>query len=306
MPRIVAVLLLILCTMIWGLAFSAQKSAMATMGPLTFAAVRLLLGGIVVLPLALLEYRRKAAAGTGMTRRSWWLTGIVTAVFFIGSWLQQAGLAHTTVTNAGFITALYVLFVPLIAFVVARTRPHPALYAAVPMALIGIFYLNGGRFDQFNYGDLLILFCAVFWGGHVYWLGIVSRESGQPFVVSAATFLGGGIASLILALILETPSLEGIAAGWVPILYVGIVSTAIAFTLQAIAQQYVPPANAAIILSAESLFAALGGAILLGERLPAIGYAGAALIFLAILLVEAMPIWQQRRLAAAASKAATG
>lgn len=303
MPRIVAVLLLVLCTMIWGLAFSAQKAAMDTMQPLTFAAVRLLLGGIIVLPLAFMEHRRKTKAGQGMTRRSWILTGIVTLVFFLGSWLQQVGLATTTVTNAGFITSLYVLFVPVIAFIVARTRPHPALYVAVPMALIGIFYLNGGRLDQFNSGDLLVMFCAVFWGAHVYWLGIASKESNQPFVISAVSFLGGGLASLILTLIIETPTLDGIMAGWVAILYVGIVSTAIAFTLQAIAQQYVPPANAAIILSAESLFAALGGAILLNERLPLIGYAGAALIFFAIILVEVVPLVQQRRLTAAAAKA---
>src|SRR6218665_2926451 len=99
MPRFAAVLILVLCTMIWGLAFSAQKAAMLTMGPLTFAASRLLLGGLLVLPLALLEHRRKTTAGQPMSRRSWVLTGLVSLVFFLGSWLQQVGLAYTTVTN---------------------------------------------------------------------------------------------------------------------------------------------------------------------------------------------------------------
>ena len=108
-----------------------------------------------------------------------------------------------------------------------------------------------------------------------------------------------GLLALAFAFGLESPSLEGIAQGWVEILYAGVLSTAVAFTLQAIGQQYVPPANAAIILSAESLFAALGGAVVMGERLPFVGYFGAALIFFAILLVEALPALQQRRTAAA-------
>lgn len=297
MPRPLAVAMLLLCTMLWGFAFIAQKSAMDSMGPLSFASVRYLLGGIVILPLALWELRRKLA-GCRFTREQLFLVVALSLVFLGGSWLQQAGLATTTATNGGFLTSLYVLFVPLIAFLAVRARPHPVIYLGVPMALVGIYYLNGGGLDQFNAGDLLVIGSAVFWGGHVLLLGLVARATGLPIFVSAVQFLVAGALALGLAFGLETPTVEGISAGWVEILYAGVLSTSVAFTLQAIGQQYVPAANAAIILSAESLFAALGGAIVLGERLPVVGYAGAALIFLAILLVEAVPALRQRRAAA--------
>jgi drug/metabolite transporter (DMT)-like permease len=291
--------MLLVCTMFWGFAFVAQKSAMAEMGALTFAASRYLLGGLLVLPLALWEYRRRQRRdGYRLDRRQWLLLAVLSANFFLGSWLQQVGLAFTTVTNGGFLTSLYVLFVPIVAFLAIRARPHSIVYVGIPLALTGIFYLNGGSLDGFNVGDLLIVLSAVFWGGHVFLLGLLARETGLPIFVSAVSFLAAGLLSTAFAFGIETPTIEGIAAGWAQILYTGILSTAVAFTLQAIGQQYVPAANAAIILSAEALFAALGAAVVLGERLTVVGYAGALLIFCAILLVETVPALQQRRVPA--------
>ncbi|MNL25011.1 threonine and homoserine efflux system [compost metagenome] len=220
----------------------------------------------------------------------------MSTVFFLGSWLQQAGLATTTATNGGFLTGLYVFFVPLLGFLLFRTRPHPVVFAGVPLALVGIYFLNGGGLDSFNGGDWLIVASAVFWAMHVILLGHVARMTGLPVFVSSISFLFAGIAASAIALGTEAPTLEAISVGWIEIAYAAVLSTAVGFTLQAIGQQHVPPANAAIILSAESLFAALGGAVVLGERLPAIGYAGAALIFTAILLVEAIPaLWARRK-----------
>ena len=293
MSRPVAALLLLICTMLWGFAFIAQKSAMDSMGPLTFAGVRYLLGGLLVLPLALWEKRRRPAP---LGNKHWALIITMSLVFFVGSWLQQAGLSSTTATNAGFLTGLYVFFVPVLGFLIFRTRPHPIIFACVPLALIGIYFLNGGGLASFNGGDGLIVFSAVFWAMHVILLGYIARATSLPIFVSAVSFLIAGVVALSLAFIIETPTLAGISAGWLEIAYAGILSTAVAFTLQAIGQQHVPTANAAIILSAESLFAAIGGALLLGERLPPIGYAGAALIFVAVLAVEALPpLWQRRQ-----------
>jgi len=293
MSRALATTLLLICTMLWGFAFIAQKSAMDSMEPLTFAGIRYILGGLLVLPLALRERRRRPAP---LAPAQWRLILAVSVVFFFGSWLQQAGLTLTTVTNGGFLTGLYVFFVPILGYALFRSRPHPIIYVCVPLALLGIYYLNGGGLDSFNGGDGLIVGGAVFWALHVTLLGRAANTTGLPVFVSAVSFLLAGFAALILAFILETPSLEGITAGWLEIAYAGILSTAVAFTLQAVGQQYVPPANAAIILAAESLFAAIGGALLLGERLPPAGYAGAALIFLAILAVEAVPpLWARRQ-----------
>jgi len=299
MSRPVAVLLLVAATMIWGLAFVAQKSAMTHVGALTFAGERLLLGGIVLIPFAIAELKRKAVKLSSFSARQWLLIGLLCAAYMLGSLLQQFGLAQTSVTNSGFLTALYVLFVPLIAFIAIRARPHPVIYVGAPLALIGIFYLNGGHLSALNFGDMLVIVSAVFWGGHVFLLGILSRETALPVALSAITFLSVGILCFSAALLFETPSFEGTAAIWVELVYVGVMSTAVAFTLQAIAQQHVPAANAAIVLSAESLFAALGGAVILGERLSPVGYAGAALIFFAIILVEAIPAITARRAASA-------
>ena len=293
MSRPLATALLLFCTIFWGFAFIAQKSAMDSMGPLTFAGVRYLIGGLLVLPLALHERRRRP---TQLTRKHWGLILAVSFVFLMGSWLQQAGLATTTVTNAGFLTGLYVFFVPLLGYILFRTRPHPIIFIGVPMALVGIYYLNGGGLGSFNFGDWLVVGSAVFWALHVILLSEAARATSLPIFVSAFSFLFGGIAASGLAMGLEAPTFDAVMGGWVEIAYAAILSTAVAFTFQAIGQQHVPPANAAIILSAESLFAALGGFIILGERLPMVGYAGATLIFAAILMVEAVPaLWARRK-----------
>lgn len=292
MSRPLAALLLLLCTMFWGFAFVAQKSAMGSMGPLSFAGVRYIIGGLLVLPLAINEWRKRKVELSGA---QWMLVGVLCFAFFMGSWLQQAGLATTTATNGGFLTGLYVFFVPAIGYFVFRTRPHPIVYVGVPLALVGIYFLNGGGLSSFNNGDWLIVGSAVFWAMHVLTLGHLAKETGLPIFVSAVSFLVAGAVALAIALPVEAPTLGQISDVWVQLAYAAVLSTAVGFTLQAVGQQYVPPANAAIILSAESLFAALGGAVVLGDRLPAIGYAGAALLFVAIVMVEAVPALLERR-----------
>lgn len=292
MPRPLAILTLLLTTLLWGFAFVAQKSAMGEMGPFTFTALRYALGAVCLLPLAVWELRRTK---WHISRRDGWTIAVLTVSFFLGAWLQQEGLTITTVTNGGFLTSLYVLFVPLLGLVALRRRPHGIVWIGMPLALVGVFLLNGARLDHFNAGHLLVIGGAVFWGVQVLVLGDVSRSTGLPVTLTLACFVVAAALSAIGTAAFETPSLAAMEADWVEIAYAGILSTTVAFTLQAIGQQYLPPSNAAIILSAESLFAALGGAILLGERLPPIGYAGAALIFASIILVEAVPALVERR-----------
>ena len=289
MNRVIAVGLLVLCTAFWGLAFVFQKGAMEHMQPLTFAGIRYWLGSLLVLPLAVWEYRRRTAAGVVLSRGQWIRIGVLSLAFFLGVWFQQVALLTTSVTNGGFITALYVIFTPLVTYAMLRTRPHPIIYLGAPMALVGIYLLTGARFDAFTLGDALLLLCAFCWGVQVSMLGALVRETGMPIFVSTINFFATAFLASALAFALETPSVGGMIDGWIPILYSGVCSTAIAFTLQAIGQQYVPPANAAIILSADSLFAALGGALLLNERLPPVGYLGAAVIFVTIVGVELVP-----------------
>ncbi len=283
--------LLVLATMFWGFAFIAQKNAMDHMGPLTFIGSRYLLGGIAILPIAWWEYRR---VNKPITRRQWGLIAFLSFNFLLGSYLQQAGLLYTTVTNGGFLTGLYVFFVPLILLFVFRIKPHYVVWICAPLAMGGLYFLSGGNFTALNLGDLLVISSAAFWALHVLLLGYLSRDPGMPVTVSCISFLAAGVFAAGGAFGFETPTLEAIGNGWIEIAYAGIVSTGIAFTLQAVGQMHVPPANAAIILSGEALFAALGGAVVLGERLLPMGYVGAAMIFCAMVLVETVPYLTRR------------
>jgi drug/metabolite transporter (DMT)-like permease len=295
MSRSVAALLLIVCTLLWGIAFLFQKNAMAHMGPLVFTAIRYSIGALLVTPLALAEFRRRRETAGPFTARRWGQVIVLLLSFFAGVWAQQAALQTASVTNGGFLTALYVIFTPIVSFVFARVRPHPIVYVGAPMALIGIYLLTGADFRAFTLGDGLLVVCAVSWAIQIAVLAPLVQETGMPVTLSAACFAATAVFSGLGMLVLEQPTWGAVSAGWIEILYTGVMSTAIAFTLQAIGQQYVPPANAAIILSAESLFAAAAGAIVLGERLPPLGYVGAALIFVAIVLVEAIPALRARR-----------
>jgi len=291
MQRRTATFMLIGATFFWGMAFIAQKSAMDTMGPLTFLSARYLLGGVLILPLALREFRRRQK---NITRDQWLAIAFLSLVFFLGSWFQQWGLATTSVTNGGFLTGLYVFFVPLVLLLAFRTRPHPIVWICSPLALIGFYLLSGASVDPFGRGDILVLTSSFFWALHVLTLGYLASKTGLPIFVTAITFLVAGSISLTGAAGFENLSMAALSDGWVEILYTAVFSTAIGFTLQAMGQQYVPPANAAIILSGESLFAAFGAALILGERLDLIGYAGAALLFFAIFLVELVPAIQTK------------
>jgi len=295
MSRTLAALVLLLCAFLWGMAFVAQKGAMEHMGPLTFSFVRYFLGAFLVTPLAIAEYRRRRSAGLVLTSSQWWRIGILSLAFFVGVWLQQTALTTTTATNSGFITSLYVILTPVVTYVTMRSRPHPIIYLGAPLAMLGIYLLTGANFNQLTSGEIMLLISAVFWAMQVSMLGQLVKETGLPIAISTINFYATAILAMAGAFGFEHPGLGGISAGWIPILYSGVLSTGVAFTLQAIGQQYVPSANAAIILSSESLFAALGGAIVLGARLPPVGYAGAAIIFIAIVFVETVPAWKARR-----------
>lgn len=281
--------------MLWGFAFVAQKSAMEVMGPLTFSALRYFLGAILVAPLALLEYASQHKNGITLTRRQWFKISVLSLAFFGGSWLQQAALQTASATNGGFLTSLYVIFTPIVVYFTSRARPHPIVYLGAPLALIGIYLLTGADLHQLTPGDRMLVIGAICWAVQVAMLGSLVGETGMPVAISTITILAVGVLSAIGALALESPDVTMVGAGWIELAYTGILSTAVAYTLQAIGQRYVPPSNAAIILSTEALFAAFGGAIFLHERLLPISYAGAALIFFAIIIVELVPTLKSRR-----------
>lgn len=286
--RLQADLLLLLTAAIWGLAFVAQKSGMAGLGPFGFVGLRFALSTVVVLPLAFGEWKARAAL-PAMTGKDWAMMGLLSLVFFAACYLQQAGMVSASVTNAGFLTALYVVFVPIIGLIVFRHRQSIIVWPACAIAIAGVWLLNGGRLDHLSPGDLLVIGCAAAFGLQINLMGIVVRQSARPFTICVAQNAVTAVVALGLAAANEHITLSGMQASLVPLLYAGIISGGLGFALQAFAQQHTPSADAAIIMSGEALFAALSGAVLLGERLDPVNWLGCGLIFAALLLVELYP-----------------
>ncbi|MEE9354094.1 MAG: DMT family transporter [Methylococcaceae bacterium] len=286
-------LLLLLAGATWGMGFIAQETAMDDMGPMLFIGFRFLLAGLVVLPFAI---REQFKTDNNLSWKNFLKLAPVGVIFFLAMALQQLGLLATTVTKAGFLTALYVVFVPLILLSFLRERQAFIIWPASAIALFGIFLLSGGNITSLNWGDWLVIGCAVFWALHVILVGKVGGASGTPVTMACLQFFICGILGMaghwvvpLFGVFEPDASWQIIMAALPEILYAGIFAGGLAFTLQAIGQQYTSEAAAAILLASESLFAAMFGAWFLGERLGVIGYVGCGLIFAALVLVELKP-----------------
>ena len=297
MSRTLANALLLLAGAIWGMGFVAQQSAMDDIGPLLFVTLRFLLAGIVVLPFALRELSTKDGQGylTAVSNHRFGFL-FVGCAFFFGMAFQQVGLLSTSVTNAGFLTALYVVMVPFIMISVLR-KPQPTIiWPAALLALAGIYLLSGGDLSKLNGGDLLVVICALFWAVHVIATAHWGKQTGLPITMAVTQFFVTAVLGLLCWLITvatglgETiPSVEKLVGAAPEVIYAATIAGGLGFTLQAIGQRHTSESAAAVLLSTESLFAALFGAMLLGDQLSFVGYIGCGMIFAAILIVELMP-----------------
>ena len=291
MSRLAANLLLLAAGAIWGMGFVAQTTAMEHVGPWTYTAARFLLAALALLPFALAEGRAAKAVGAAPIARPDRLGFVaVGAAIFLGSILQQLGMLSTSVTNAGFLTGLYVVFTPFLAVLILRSRPHWIVWPAALAAFVGIVLLGGGTVAALSSGDLLVIGGALFFALQITLIGVFVKRTGRPLTLSATQFGVCALIALACALVMEPVDPAGILAAWPEIAYGGLFSIGIAFTLQTVGQRYTTPAQAAIFLSSEALFAALFGALFMGDRIPPIGYLGCALIFAAMLAVEVVPV----------------
>ena len=278
--------LLMITALIWGGAFVAQRLGMDHVGPFTFNAVRFALGAAALAPIAMRSHGTRGDALSG------WKAAVGSlgagALLFAGSSLQQMGIIWTTAGNAGFITGLYVVIVPFLGLFF-RQRPGLGSWIGVVLAVSGMYFLsvtNGGI--AMNKGDILVFVGAFFWAGHVLLLGWLAPRM-NPIRLSCVQFACCSVLSFFVALPTETFTLTGLYGAAGPILYGGLMSTGVAYTLQAVAQQDAPPTHAAIILSLEGAFAALTGWIILDEVLTPRALAGCALIFAGIVTAELAP-----------------
>lgn len=279
-------LMLLITAAIWGTAFVAQRVGMDYVGPFTFTAARFFLGALSLLPL-LLILKPTIAKPEGKVRLNLWQGGLIAGTFlFAGATLQQVGLQYTTAGNAGFITGLYIILVPVIALLWGQRTGRNTWVGGV-LAVVGLYLLSITDDFTLAYGDLLQLIGALFWAGHVLVIGWLSPQM-DALRLSIVQFFTCGLVSLGVALFIEEPTFANIGMAWQPIAYAGLLSVGVAYTLQVFAQKTAPASHAAIILSLEAVFAVIGGYFLLGERLDTQGIIGCSLM-LAGMLISQIP-----------------
>lgn len=304
MNRARADLLLLLVALIWGTAFVAQKQANEHVGPILFVAARFVAAAAFLLPWVLWEARRGGANceraallrswpatlnGT-LARSDWAGAGWIGLCLCAGCWLQQYGLQTTTAGNAGFMTAVYMVFVPFVAWGFSGRPPRALVLLACVVALCGAWLMGGGASSgQWSHGDLVILLGDIVWAVHITLVGHCRGMAARPMLLSFVQCAIAGALSLPVALLWQPASSEALRAALPAIAYAGIVSSGFAFTMQIVAQRHTPAAEAALIMSLESVFAALAGALLLQESLSLRASLGAALILLGVVLVETGP-----------------
>jgi len=291
------VAMLVCATLIWGAAFVAQSVGMRYMGPFTFNAVRFLIGAVAVFVFTLFVARVRRKNGfsgawrppdlhPGQLLRGGVACGVV---LFIMIALQQAGICYTTVGKAGFITALYILFVPLLSLFLGRKVPA-FIFLCAAIAMVGMYLLCIKEELAFGKGDILIFLSAVAAAGHILVIGHFSPRT-DSLKLSSAQFFVCAALSATCAFLFEYVDFTAIIKGWVPILYTGLLSCGIAYTFQTMGQRIIEPVVASLVFSLEAVFAALFGWLLLGEQMSAKEISGALLIFAAIVMAQSPRLW---------------
>jgi drug/metabolite transporter (DMT)-like permease len=278
--------MLLLTAFIWGFAFVAQRMGMDHIGPFMFNGIRFLLGALVLLPVFLRSGKSVASSRSPADSVSGglWVGVSAGGVLFLGASLQQVGLVYTTAGNAGFITGLYVIIVPILGLALGA-RTNAGTWLGAVLAAAGLYLLSVTETMSIAYGDLLVLVGAFFWAIHVHLVGrFASRMEASRLALFQ--YLACACLSLMVGLLFETTTLDGLYAASLPIFYGGALSVGVAYTLQIVGQQRAHPAHAAILLSLESVFAALGGWLVLGEVMSARSLLGCALMLGGMLLSQ--------------------
>lgn len=281
-------IILIFVAVIWGTAFAFQRVGMDSIEPITFAASRMTLSAVAIGILSLFcsnkekfgdkekrEYTKNNITG-----------GICCGVFLASaSIFQQMGMVYTSAGKAGFITALYMLLVPIINFLIFRKRNNIIVWFAVLLGVFGMYLLCMTESFSLSQGDTLICICAVLFSGHILCCDHFAGR-GNPIRISAIQFITTAIISWIAAFITESPSVEKVLSATIPILYCGIVSGGMGYTLQIVAQKRTEPTVASLLMSLESVFAVIAGALILNEKMSLRELLGCAIMFVAIIIVQ--------------------
>lgn len=283
--------MLVLTALIWGSAFVAQSVGMDYIGPFTFNSLRCLLGGLVLLPVIWFMGRRKDVDEPADRRverkdpKTLWIGGLLCGIALAAaSSLQQIGLVYTSAGKAGFITALYILIVPLLGLFLGK-KVSIRTWAGVGLAVVGMYFLCIKEGFFISYGDFLVVVCAFIFSLHILIIDYFSPKV-DGVKLSCIQFWVSGILCAVPMVISEKPALDAVLAAYAPLLYAGVLSCGVAYTLQIIAQKNTDPTVASLILSLESVFAALTGWLVIHETLSPKELFGCLLVFAAIILAQ--------------------
>jgi drug/metabolite transporter (DMT)-like permease len=295
MSKSMSLLSALLCTFIWGTTFIAQDTGMDKIGPLTFNATRFFIGFLSIIPFALLFEKKKITKEINNNKRLFCKLLFWIGLFlFLGTYLQQTALLYTDVANAAFFTIFYVPMVPIILFFFYSKSIHWSIWPSVLFCIVGVYLLSDFTNATIRLGDTLVILCALFWSLHIIFIGNFIKNFNLPLFFGALQALVVSFFSIIFALFFETITIVNILNESVSIIYAGVLSGGIAFTLQIYAQKNISSAPAAIIFSLEGVFATIAAWIILNQILGLDNVIGCTLILFGVLFSQLLPIYESK------------
>ena len=295
MSKSMSLLSALLCTFIWGTTFIAQDTGMDKIGPLTFNAVRFFIGFLSIIPFALLFEKKKITKEINNNKKLFCKLLFWIGLFlFLGTYLQQTALLYTDVANAAFFTIFYVPMVPIILFFFYSKSIHWSIWPSVLFCIVGVYLLSDFTNATIRLGDTLVILCALFWSLHIIFIGNFIKNFNLPLFFGALQALVVSFFSIIFALFFETITIANILNESVSIIYAGILSGGIAFTLQIYAQKNISSAPAAIIFSLEGVFATIAAWIILNQILSLDNIIGCVLILFGVLFSQLLPTYDSK------------
>ena len=295
MSKSMSLLSALLCTFIWGTTFIAQDTGMDKIGPLTFNATRFFIGFLSIIPFALLFEKKKITKEINNNKRLFYKLLFWIGLFlFLGTCLQQTALLYTDVANAAFFTIFYVPMVPIILFFFYSKSIHWSIWPSVLFCIVGVYLLSDFTNATIRLGDTLVILCALFWSLHIIFIGNFIKNFNLPLFFGALQALVVSFFSIIFALFFETITIVNILNESASIIYAGVLSGGIAFTLQIYAQKNISSAPAAIIFSLEGVFATIAAWIILNQILGLDNVIGCALILFGVLFSQLLPVYESK------------
>lgn len=288
--HIFSTFILFSASIIWGFAFVAQKVGMQSIGPFIFNGIRFLMGAFILYLFIIIFFKNKI---TKLSARNYYYGILLGILLFAASSMQQIGIISTTAGNAGFVTSLYIIFVPLLGLLLKHSISKIFWFSAT-ISLVGLYLLCIKEDFVLNKGDIFVFISSIVWAVHVLCIDSFTKKN-EPLILALLQFVICGVLSFITSFIFESTQISNVVNTWLPILYGGVFSVGVAFTLQVIGQKNTHPSYASLILSTESVFAVFSGWLILNEKLTFRSFVGCILILLGIMLIQ-LNLWYKNKL----------